>query len=66
MIVDFAGLLDAAFDQQRCTHVAIAVAAALRAVIAQAPRTVENPLTGLYLEHCSGRLQGYTHQSIPN
>ncbi len=66
MIVDFAGLLDAAVHQQRCTHMAIAVAAALRAVIAQAPRTVENPLTGLYLEHGSGRLQGYTHQSIPN
>jgi hypothetical protein len=66
VVTHIATLLDPTFDQQRCANVAVAVTAALRALVAQAPRPIENPLSGQYLKHCSGRLQGYTHQSIPN
>ncbi|MOA12734.1 hypothetical protein D3C78_1327520 [compost metagenome] len=66
MVTHIASLLDPAFHQQRRAHVAIAVAAALRAFVAQTSCAIENPLAGQYLKHCSGGLQGYTHQSIPN
>jgi hypothetical protein len=66
MISHTAGLLDPPFYQQGRAHMAVAIAAALRAFITQAPRAIENPLAGQYLKHCSGGLQGYTHQSIPN
>ena len=42
-------LLHTPFDQQRGTDVAIAIAAALRAVVAQTPRSIENAFTGLHL-----------------
>ncbi|MNO06838.1 hypothetical protein D3C81_2287920 [compost metagenome] len=66
MVTHEACLLDAPFHQQRGAYMAVTVAAALRAFIAQATCAIENPLAGQDIQDCSRGLQGYTHQSIPN
>ena len=59
-------LANAAFHQHRAAHMAIAVAAALRALVAQALRGSQDPLARQGFQHHARRLQGHTHQSIPN
>ena len=66
MVAHTAVLFDTPFHQQRGTHVAITVTTALRAFITQTACAIENPLAGQNIQHCSGGLQSYTHQSIPN
>jgi len=44
MVTDFTRLLHLPFNQQGCAHVAITIATALRAFIAQALRRIQNPL----------------------
>ena len=53
-------------NQQGRADMAIAVATALRAVITEASRAIENALAGLQLEYGAGGLQGDIHQSIPS
>ncbi|MNR42445.1 hypothetical protein D3C85_1609640 [compost metagenome] len=66
MVTDFAVLAYPPFDQQRGADMAIAIAAAIRAVIAQPPRSIQDPFPGFERQHRPGRLQRYLHQSIPN
>ncbi|MNM82729.1 hypothetical protein D3C81_947680 [compost metagenome] len=66
MITDFAVLTHASFHQQCGADMTIAIAAAVRAFIAQPPRSIQDPFTGFERQHRPGRLQRYLHQSIPN
>lgn len=66
MVADFTVLAYPAFDQQRGADMAIAISAAVRAVIAQPPRSIQDPFPGFERQHRPGRLQRYLHQSIPN
>jgi hypothetical protein len=50
------GLLNPPIDQQRCTDLTVAVAAALRALDALAPRRVKNALPPLDLQNQAGGL----------
>ena len=65
-VFDLAEFLDAPFYQQSGADMAIAIAAAVGAVIAQPPRSIQDPFPGFERQHCPGRLQRYLHQSIPN
>src|SRR5690606_19558258 len=54
------------FHQQGSTDMAVAVAAALRAVVAQTASAIEDALARLQRQGDAGRLQGDVHQSIPS
>ncbi len=66
MVADFAILANPSFNQQRGANMAIAIAAAVWAVIAQPPCSIQDPFPGFKRQHRPGRLQRYLHQSIPN
>ncbi len=59
VVAHLAILAYTAFHQQRRADMAVAVAAALRAVVALAPRTVEDTFPGFQLELSTGGLQGH-------
>ena len=59
-----AGLLHPALHQQRRADVAVAVAAALRAFVAQPLGCIEEAFAGAYIEHGAGGLQGHFHLHV--
>ena len=59
-------LHDPAADQVGGADMAVAIAAALRCIKAQAAHCINDPLAGQQLDHMPGRLQGDFHQSIPS
>jgi len=62
MIMAFTTLTHPAVYQQGSADQAITITTCLRTVVAQPARSVEDQLTSLDVQHCSGGLQSYFHQ----